>query len=230
MAIGEPSGFNVDSINGLDGGNPLHMNPNDSTSTSLIPFKMTGLENYRIWASAMKLALQARNKYDFVDGSCVKSAYSTSNVLSAQCDRCNVVVLTWIMNSVSADVYMGLVYSVDAATVWKNLESTYDKVDGSIIFNLLHKIICLKQEGSSLADYYHRLNSLWREFDALTKLPTCVCDANKELDTHNKLMKLMQFLMGLDECYLSVRSSLLTRDLIPEVKDAYVIGSRERDS
>ncbi|GJV78261.1 hypothetical protein Tco_1509845 [Tanacetum coccineum] len=155
----------------------------------------------------MKLALQARNKYAFVDGTCVKSAYVASNILYAQWDRCNVVVLTWIMNYVSADVYMGLVYSVDAATVWKDLESTYDKVDGSIIFNLL--------------------NSLWREFDALTKLPVYVCDANKELDTHNKLMKLMQFLMGLDDCYQSVRNSLLIKDPLPEVKDAYVTMSRE---
>nr|GEX72593.1 hypothetical protein [Tanacetum cinerariifolium] len=33
--------------------------------------------------------------------------------------------------------------------------------------------------------------------------------------------------MGLDECYMSARSSLLTRDPLPEVKDAYVIVSRE---
>ncbi|GJY63719.1 ribonuclease H-like domain-containing protein [Tanacetum coccineum] len=93
-------------INNLDAGNPLHMNPNDSANTTLIPFKLLGIKNYRIWASAMKLALQARNKFAFVDGSC-------------------------IMNSVSSDVYMGLVYIVDAASVWKELESIYDKVDGS---------------------------------------------------------------------------------------------------
>nr|GEZ31791.1 protein trichome birefringence-like 2 [Tanacetum cinerariifolium] len=110
-------GSNVDSINDLDGGNPLHMNPNESTSTCLIPFKLTGPENYRIWASATKLALQARNKYAFVDDSCVKSTYASSNVLSAQWDRCNAVVLTWIMNFVFVDVYIGLVYFVDAATV-----------------------------------------------------------------------------------------------------------------
>ncbi|GJW40341.1 retrotransposon protein, putative, ty1-copia subclass [Tanacetum coccineum] len=133
-------------INNLDAG--LHMNPNDSTSTTFIPFKLLGTENYRI---------------------CL--------------DRCNAVVLTWIMNSVSSDVYMGLVYSVDAKSVWKELESTYDKVDA--------------------------------------------CDANKELDLHNKLMKLMQLHMGLDECYLSVRSSLLSRDPLLEVKDAYTIVSRE---
>ncbi|GJR45382.1 putative reverse transcriptase domain-containing protein [Tanacetum coccineum] len=121
MAIGESCGANDDSINGLDGGNPLHTCPNDSTSTSLIPFKLLGTEIFYIWASSMKLALQARNKFTFVDGSCVKFAYTTSDVLSPQWDRCNAV-----------------------------------------------------------------------------------------------------FLMGLDECYLSVRSSLLTRDHLPEVKDAYV--------
>ncbi|GJY78379.1 ribonuclease H-like domain-containing protein, partial [Tanacetum coccineum] len=226
MAIGDTSSSNV-LINNLDVGNPLHMNPNDSTNTTLIPFKLLDTDNYRIWSSAMKFALQARNKFACVDGSCVKSACVTSNVLSAQWDRCNAVVLTWIMNYVSSDIYMGLVYSFDVDYVWKELESTYDKVDGFVIFNLLQKISSIKQGGSSMTDCYHRLNSLWRKFDVLTKLPTCTCDANKELDLHNKLIKLMQFLMCLDDCYLSVRSSLLTRDPIPEVKDAYITISRD---
>nr|GEV62786.1 hypothetical protein [Tanacetum cinerariifolium] len=159
-----------------------------------------------IWSTAMKLALQPRNNFAFIDGSCPKSAYVTSDVLSAKWDSCNAVVLTWIMNSVSSDVYMGLVYSVDVESVCKELESTYDKVDGYVIFNLLQKISSIKQGGSSVADY-HRLNSLWREFDAVTKLPTYTCDANKESDLH----------MGLDKRYLFVRSSLLTRDPLLEV-------------
>ncbi|GJT29086.1 zf-CCHC domain-containing protein [Tanacetum coccineum] len=56
-------------------------------------------------------------------------------------DRFNAIMLTWIMNYVSQDVYMGLVYSDNAADVWKELESTYDKVDGYVIFNLLQKFI-----------------------------------------------------------------------------------------
>ncbi|GKF57228.1 hypothetical protein Tco_0170765, partial [Tanacetum coccineum] len=95
-------------------------------------------------------------------------SYATSNVLSAQWDRCNAMVLTWITNVVSQDVYMGLVYFENAAVVWKELKETYDIVDGSVVYNLLQKINFVKQGGSSVADYYHRLNSLWREFDALT--------------------------------------------------------------
>ncbi|GKD24545.1 hypothetical protein Tco_1230759 [Tanacetum coccineum] len=40
-------------------------------------------------------------------------------------------------------------------------------------------------------------------------------------------MKLMQFLMGLDDCYEPVRSSLLTRELLHKVKDAYIVVARE---
>ncbi|GKF58677.1 ribonuclease H-like domain-containing protein, partial [Tanacetum coccineum] len=54
--------------NNLDVGNPLHVHNSDNSNTALIPFKLLGTENYRIWSGDMKLALQARNKYGFVDG------------------------------------------------------------------------------------------------------------------------------------------------------------------
>ncbi|GJW51941.1 zinc finger, CCHC-type containing protein [Tanacetum coccineum] len=64
-------------INNLDVGNPLHIHPNNNSSTNLIPFKLLGAENYRIWVSVMKLALETRNKFAFLDGTCVKSAFQT---------------------------------------------------------------------------------------------------------------------------------------------------------
>ncbi|GKD11899.1 ribonuclease H-like domain-containing protein [Tanacetum coccineum] len=203
-------------INNLDAGNPLHVHNSDNSSSVLVPFKLLGTENYRMWNNAMKLALQARNKYGFVDGTCLRDSFADSEVLCAQWDRCNAMVLTWIMNVVSSDVYMGLVYSENAASVWKDLNETYDKVDGSVVYNLLQKIGSVKQGGSTVADYYHRLNSLWREFDAITKLPKCVClvkcscAASTELALHQQLMKLMQFIMGLDECCYSTLSDLFS--------------------
>ncbi|GJY31754.1 ribonuclease H-like domain-containing protein [Tanacetum coccineum] len=131
-------------------------------------------DNPLIWSGAMKLALQARNKYGFVDGSCLKKSYATSDVLSAQWDKCNAM-----------------------------LNKTYDKVDGSVVYNLLQKINSVKQGVK------------------------CNCDASKELGLHQQLMKLMQFLMGLDDCYQPIRSSLLTRDPLPKVKEAYNLISRE---
>ncbi|GJZ49071.1 ribonuclease H-like domain-containing protein, partial [Tanacetum coccineum] len=174
MVGASPSGSAVvDYVNNLDASNHLHVQNSDNSNSVIILFKLLGTKNYRIWSGAMKLALQARNKFRFVDGSCLKESFATSEVLSAQWDKCNAMVLTQIMNVVSQDVYMGLVYSENAATV------------------------------------------------------KCNCDASKELGFHQQLMKLMQFLMGLDDCYQPVRSSLLTREPLPEVKDAYIVVSRE---
>ncbi|GKE79443.1 ribonuclease H-like domain-containing protein, partial [Tanacetum coccineum] len=40
-------------------------------------------------------------------------------------------------------------------------------------------------------------------------------------------MRLIQFLMGLDDVYQPIRSSLLTREILPEVIDAFLIIARE---
>ncbi|GJT20335.1 hypothetical protein Tco_0890272 [Tanacetum coccineum] len=62
-------------------------------------------------------------------------------------------------------------YQVWSCVIWKELKETYDKVDGSITFGLHHKIHTLKQNGSSVADYYHKLNALWKQFYAMIELP-----------------------------------------------------------
>ncbi|GKA22308.1 hypothetical protein Tco_0708270 [Tanacetum coccineum] len=48
-----------------------------------------------------------------------------------------------------------------------------------------------------------------------------------ELNDHGKLLNLMEFLMGLNDIYHPIRSSLLTKEIPPEVKDAFVITSRK---
>ncbi|GKC25078.1 hypothetical protein Tco_1027228, partial [Tanacetum coccineum] len=89
------------------------------------------------------------------------------------------------------------------------LESTYDKIDDSVIFNLLQKINNVKQGGCFVADYYHRLNYF------------------KELVLHQQHMKLMQFLMGIDYCYQPIKSTILIMDPLPKVKYAYTTVARE---
>ncbi|GJQ96310.1 ribonuclease H-like domain-containing protein [Tanacetum coccineum] len=107
------------------------------------------------------------------------------------------------------------------------LKETYDKLDGSITFNLLQKIHNFKQVELTVSEYYHKLNLLWREFDIMTKLPKCSCAAREDVSKHNQLIKLMQFLMGLNDVFQLIRSSLLARETLPDVKDSFAIISRE---
>nr|GEX47770.1 ribonuclease H-like domain-containing protein [Tanacetum cinerariifolium] len=49
----------------------------------------------------------------------------------------------------------------------------------------------------------------------------------EDFKRHNQLMKLMQFLIGLDNSYMQIISSILSRDPLPNVRGAYVIIASE---
>ncbi|GJT17013.1 putative RNA-directed DNA polymerase, partial [Tanacetum coccineum] len=59
------------------------------------------------------------------------------------------------------------------------------------------------------------------------QLPRCTCHAAEDFKKHNSLMKLMQFLMGLDDSYMQIRSNILSRDPLPDVRGAYAVISSE---
>lgn len=54
----------------------------------------------------------------------------TPLVLS-QGERSNALVLAWIMNSVSNQLYAGIVYSTDVRSVWSNLKGRFENISGS---------------------------------------------------------------------------------------------------
>ncbi|XP_071695378.1 uncharacterized protein [Rutidosis leptorrhynchoides] len=174
-----------------------------------------------VWKCAMTLALKTKNKFGFIDKTIVKD--TTNEVLSNQWERCNSVVLSWILGSISEELYLGQVFSTIASEIWDELKETYDRIDGSMVFNLHQKINSLTQNGITLSEYYHSLNSLWKQFDAMVEIP----DNSDELKAHHAMIKLMQFLMGLDDSYHSLRSAILTTEPLPSVKTAYSILSRE---
>ncbi|GJX03207.1 ribonuclease H-like domain-containing protein [Tanacetum coccineum] len=215
----------VTRISKLDISDPLHLHHNDTTALTVVLIKLKGTENYQVWSCAMLLALEGKNKIGFIDGSCKRS--NTNKVLGKQWDRVNAIVLGWILNSISKELFLGKKISKRAKHVWEELKETCDKVDRSIMFGLHNQINTLKQNDSSIADYYHKLNALWKQYDAMIELPKCVCNASEGFKKHNQLLKLMQFLMGLDDSYMQIRNSILSRETLPDVRSAYVTISSE---
>ncbi|GJX58654.1 ribonuclease H-like domain-containing protein [Tanacetum coccineum] len=167
-------------ISKLDISDPLHLHDNDSTALTVVSTKLNGNKNYQVWSCAMLLALEGKNKSGFIDGSCKRS--NTYEVLGRQWDRVNDVVLGWILNSISEELFLGQFFSKKAKYVWEELKETYDK---------------------------------------------CVCNASESFKKHNQLMKLMQFLMGLNDSYMQIRSSILSREVLHDVRCAYATISSE---
>ncbi|GJX45472.1 ribonuclease H-like domain-containing protein [Tanacetum coccineum] len=89
-------------ISKLDLSYPIHLHSNNSTTLTIVSIKLKGTENYNVWSCAMLLALKGRNKTGFIDNTCRRSY--TDEVLGRQWDKVNVVVMGWILNSISEEL------------------------------------------------------------------------------------------------------------------------------
>lgn len=110
----------------------------------------------------MKIALLPKNKIRFIDDTCLKEKQETA--LQPQWERCNAIVLSWILNSVSKKLFTGIVYSSNAQSVWHDLKERYGKVNGSRIFKLRRGINGFVQGSLSVSIHFTKLKKLWDEY------------------------------------------------------------------
>ncbi|XP_070010939.1 uncharacterized protein [Nicotiana sylvestris] len=199
---------------------PLFLQPSDNPSNVIISIQLKGIENYSVWSKATVIALRAKRKLGFIDGSCTKSQFAEN--LGEDWERVNVTVLTWIMNTVSPELVNGIVYAENAHEVWLDLEDRFNKVNGSRVYNLQREIATISQGTSSISVYHSRLKPLWDEYGSLIpSLP--VTAGTRDFIEYLEQQELFQFLMGLNESYGITRSQILLQSPSLSVSRAFAM-------
>ncbi|XP_075074407.1 uncharacterized protein LOC142162009 [Nicotiana tabacum] len=89
----------------IDHHHPLFLQPSGTPGSSLISIQLTGAENYVVWSRYMKIGLIDKSKLGFVDRRCTKDKFDQS--LYELWEKCNAIVLSWIMNVVSKELLIG---------------------------------------------------------------------------------------------------------------------------
>ena len=69
----------------------------------------------------MLTALSAKNKSEFVDGSIPRPA--SNHALHAAWKRCNNMVVSWLVHSVSLSIRQSILWMDDPQDIWKDLKS-----------------------------------------------------------------------------------------------------------
>lgn len=108
----------------------------------------------------------------------------------------NFVVCSWILGSISESLYSNHACVELAYDIWCELNETYHKENGSIVFKIHQKIKSLIQSGSTVYEYYGKLNVLWKEFDRMVNMVECACQASAQFNNNSSLMKPMQFYLA----------------------------------
>lgn len=80
------------------------------------------------------MALSAKNKLSFVNGDYEKPAEGSQ--LLPLWERCNSIVISWLLHSVEKDIATSIIYTPTAAQIWKDLSQRFSFNQGTKIYQL----------------------------------------------------------------------------------------------
>ncbi|GJY30732.1 myosin-15 isoform X1 [Tanacetum coccineum] len=116
-------------------GNPLHLLPNDSNYAFIVSLKLMGVDNYRIWASAMKLALQIKHNMGFINGTCERATYAASAPLLEQWGYNEPAMTEKILQKLKLENYQRRRSAVRLGKVPKRIHFDFERYRHTRIFN-----------------------------------------------------------------------------------------------
>ncbi|CAM8966406.1 unnamed protein product [Rhodiola kirilowii] len=168
------------------------------------------------------MAFGVKTKLGFIQGHFPRPA-DVSEL--AKWERCNSVMFTWIINSVSKEITASLIHSRDSIEAWSNLSYQFGGANDTQIYSVQQDIMMLMQGELSFPVYYGNLIQLWGEEDALTEEDFCdlgeKCKATKCSALKKMRDRRMKLLMGLNEVYATVRSNILQMRPSPTLVEVY---------
>ncbi|XP_020415631.1 uncharacterized protein LOC109948111 [Prunus persica] len=194
---------------------PLILHHSDSPGLVLVSKPLEG-HDYGQWSRSMRIALSAKNKLGFIDGT-IKAPAKTDAKFSIW-QRCNDMVLSWILHSLQPDIASSVLYCTSASMVWNDLKDRFSQGNDSRIYQIRQEIAEHRQGHLSISEYYTKLKALWDELDSYHEPIICTCEGSTTRASREEKERVMQFLMGLNEPYSTVRGSILMMSPIPDTR------------
>ncbi|XP_022883402.1 uncharacterized protein LOC111400209 [Olea europaea var. sylvestris] len=154
--------------------------------------------------------IECEKQRRFIDGSISKPSIHLP-LYAAWC-RCNHFVSSWIINSIPKELYPSVMHKDPAREIWLELKDRYSQGNGPRIYQLKKMIVSISQRNGSVSTYFNRLKGLREEL------------SNYRPQIHNPYFEeeqILQFLMGLDDCY--VRSLILLMEPLPSLNKVFAL-------
>ena len=202
---------------------PFFLGTGDRPGDFITPTRLRG-DNYDDWASDIQLALEARRKFEFLEGTITgpQPPYTQSDW-----NTVNAMLVSWITNTIDPEVKSTLSKFRDAERLWEHLKQRYAMVNGPRIQQLKTSVAkCEQSKSMSVTTYYGKLNVLWEELFKHEPLISCTCcsscTAASLHQARREQGKLHDFLMGLNtDLYAQLRTNILSQDPLPSLDRAY---------
>ncbi|XP_074271559.1 uncharacterized protein LOC141595490 [Silene latifolia] len=182
-------------------------------------------KNYDKWSRTFNLALLAKGKLGYIDGTVVKPASTATNFEAWR--SANALVTMWIFNSIDSSLRNQISLRPEAKQVWLDIRHRFCQQNDARIYHLQAELVACRQGPTeSLMDYYGRLTKLWDDLSEVDPLPACACNPCTcnwvtILDARRSKKRVRDFLMGLDIRFDNARSHILGINPLPSLAIAY---------
>jgi len=209
------------------------VHPSEGPNSLTVSPKLNG-SNYLAWKRSMQCTLGTKNKLGFINGNI--PVPDRDDLLRSAWERCNHLVQSWIINSLSESIAQIVVSYDSTLEIWQDLHERFCKVDRIRIANLRSSINSLKQGKKPVIDYFTELKALWEEFSSHRPIPNyvcihhCRCDATKVAKNHRNEDQIMQFLTGLNENFSVVKTQILLLHPLPTLNKVYSLVIQEESN
>lgn len=100
----------------------LYLHPSENPAVSLVS-PVLDSSNYHSWSRSMMTALSAKNKLEFIDGGAPEPLKADRTYGGWR--RCNNMVVSWIIHSVSMTIRQSILWMDKAEEIWKDLKFRY---------------------------------------------------------------------------------------------------------
>ena len=131
------------------------------------------------------------------------------------------IVLGWIINSVSPNIGSSIIYIDNAKVIWLDLRHRFSQKSGPRIFELQKESAYLVQDQFFVEAYYTKFKALVDELANYQSIPLCKCPCTcgaqritSDLNDHDQVMR---FLMELNDSYSTIRGQILLYEPLPHI-------------
>ncbi|XP_014524079.1 uncharacterized protein LOC106780317 [Vigna radiata var. radiata] len=222
--------MNLDQFNNPS--SPFYLHPGENSGTVLIS-QVLNESNYTSWSRNMRRALLSKNKLKFIDGGIKKP--QRDDPFFDFWERSNMMVLSWIIKTLSPQIAESVIYVEDAQELWEELKERFSKGDHFKFSDLLQEIHSIKQGERSVNQYFTDLKILWEELEFLRPIPYCSCkipyscDLSRISHKYRDMEHVICFLKGLNESYNTVKTQILLMEPLPSINRVFsLIIQQER--
>ena len=173
--------------------------------------------NYDEWAINLWMAISSRKKFGFLDGSIPKPAADSSYLED------------WVANNhlLVPKLRYSLSTQEVAKELWDIIKKWFSIKSGARLQQLRNSLATCKQNGSSVDEYFGRLTKLWdgiAEWLNTKKCECgkCTCDLTAAHEKETEILRIHDFLAGLDDSVHGVvRSQLCAITPLPDLDSIY---------